>query len=274
MRRNPGSTRDSDIGHEIFVKDIGVHEAHNKLKLSGEMLGKTEYDIVVDILRQEGNLSEDLALPEFCVLTSDDLAYENYVGDAGRFIPQQSHIKQNPPNKKIFIQPSADTQLLKRDEVMIVFHVNMHAGKLMHEQEYVLKEPDRYAREQRRRAFAEAVNGRLLYLRDGPKFHYHTMSIHGVVIKKEDLEKSAALIQENPEKFRLGNKFYSREELEQNEEEFRENLRGEFKTLEPYGKRHNTVGEQMMEQIRDFYGPAAAAIARAEYENWLLTKED
>src|SRR3989344_6070886 len=64
-RRNEAVLSDPEIFKESLLLDREVNHAPENLKDAGKIVGKNEYDIIVDILRQEGTLSEAFGLAEF-----------------------------------------------------------------------------------------------------------------------------------------------------------------------------------------------------------------
>lgn len=44
------------------------------------------------------------------------------------------------------------------------------------------------------------------------RWHAAKVKVFGIAVPKEDLEKGASIIRDNPEKFRIGEQFYSEEE--------------------------------------------------------------
>lgn len=186
-KRNQYKASDPDVYNEMIVRDRELHRIHEELKHFGEKIDKGEYDVIVDILRQEGNLSEEFGLPEFCVLTTEDIFLE-YAGGPG-FVPKDGKMPYRKMSDKVSIGSKPDLNFFNEKEVMIVFNTLLYEGKGNYYDEYVTEAPDRWAREKRMVQLADAVGGRTMGFVDSREFHAHRMSLQGVIIKKNDLGK-------------------------------------------------------------------------------------
>src|SRR3989344_5698272 len=65
---------DPDVRNEIQLVDAERHDIHLELSEVGERLGKNMTDVMVDLIRQQGNL-EEFGLPEFAILTEDEVEW-------------------------------------------------------------------------------------------------------------------------------------------------------------------------------------------------------
>ena len=82
------------------VLNSQVHEWHGQLEEAGKKIGKGEYDVIVDISRQEGNLQDaGFNLPEFSLLTTDDV----FLGNAGteEFVPRDGKVPRRKSRSRI-----------------------------------------------------------------------------------------------------------------------------------------------------------------------------
>lgn len=202
QRRVPRGAVDEEIGTAIRVVDQERHETHLKLIELGRQLGKSKDDVLVDIIRKDGTLDE-YGLPEFSILTEDDIIdtgdwhnpyYFNVDPDARR----PSREAPDSYYKK------GGESLIKSDEVMFVFAI----VPIKNYGEDALDPEDYDERVKRAQALAEEVGGKIFEERDSG-YHEAYAKILGVIVPKKGLEKVAATIRNNPNKYRIGNEFYS-----------------------------------------------------------------
>ena len=96
-----------------------------------------------------------------------------------------------------------DRKQLNNDEVLLIFDYTMadDGGGLMYSE-------DHNQRMMRAELLAKEIGGRFVSIDEGA--HHESTETIGVAFPKEDLEKVAAIIRNNPKKFRLGEEFYKK----------------------------------------------------------------
>jgi len=273
-RRNEAVLSDPEIFKESLLLDREVNHAHENLKDAGKIVGKNEYDIIVDILRQEGNLSEAFGLPEFCILTTNDV----FLGNAGgeQFVPRGEKIpRRKLENIPLKTGTDEDNRFFTKDDALIVFEVVLYEGKGSYYDEWVIHAPDSYAREHRARALAEKLDVHTRWFADAEEemFHAHRISLGGVTIKKKDIGLVAATIRENPKLYRLGKEFYTEEEIKKNDEEFEKSLTEAYKAMGKYGN-YEQNARMFLARIRQVYGAGYSRTAQEVYDRWVVTKRE
>jgi len=186
----------------LVAVDNERHQIHLKLIELGKRVGKDENDILVDILRKDKTL-EAYGLPEFSVLKEGDIikASEwdysdyNFNIEPGLNLPSF----ELPRNME-----EGEESIIGRKEIMIVFAV-------VPVNQYEDLDPEDYKeRVERATALAEETGGRFFEEVDAGN-HTAFAKILGVIISSKNLDKVAAIIRNNPEKYRLGRNFYSGE---------------------------------------------------------------
>ena len=220
-KRSPGGLQNKEIASAIRLIDEERHNIHLELIDFGERLGKDKETVLIDIIRQDCTL-EDFGLPEFSISTDEDIIttkdwhnpyYFNV--DAKKRRPSKTsstkgttadyrwdRFRQEEAMNNPIIKESEEA--IKYDEVMIVFAIVP-----VDNDGYDNKRPDDFSERQKRaQALAEAVGGKTFQAYDSA-YHEGTAEILGVTIPKEDLEKVATIIRENPNKFRIGEQYYS-----------------------------------------------------------------
>lgn len=222
--------RDETTWGIISQANEKMHDTHLKLLSVAESLGMSESDVLVDIFRYRNSL-EEYDLPEFSILTPDDIGAEFSGGSSypidpetarpGRvlFGKEELH-KEHLEYKRYKNEEAGEEELayeepyeepLAQDEVLIIFSVST---KVVIAFDVIATDTpaDEELRLKRARALAEQVAGRFF---EGSDTIYHTgpAYIAGVVIKKNKLEEVVSMIRDNPKKYRIGEDFFSDEEL-------------------------------------------------------------
>ena len=219
-RRFPGGRRDPEILTHAQIIDAERHELHLKLLKLGEQLGKNRNDVWIDVLRKQGTLA-GYDLPEFAILKASDFG--------GPLDDINFDLKKNEPGPLREIREIVgrgkgykSDEKIETDEVFIVFGVAPIEHNFGPEEDYdgsvdIMGPPDFGIRIRRAEALAEISGGRFLQTLDNYP-HESSMKIVGVIIPKERLEKTAAVIRANPKQLRIGEEFYSEEELKEVDE--------------------------------------------------------
>lgn len=197
---------DKEITERAIELDRERHEMHLKLLEMGENLGKSKNDVLVDIVRQDRTL-EEYGLPEFSILKEDDIVetgdwhnpYYFNVDEEARLPSEGDEIKWARNDGK---------NAISKDKFMLVFAI----VPIENYGEDDLDPIDYQVRVKRAEKLAEEIGGKFFEERDSG-YHEGSAKILGVILPKKDLEKIAGTIRGNPEKFRLGEEFYSEAEL-------------------------------------------------------------
>ncbi len=273
-RQTEKTYNDPEVVARSSMLNSELHSRHIQLSEAGEKLGKGEHDVIVDILRQEGNLeSSGFGLPEFSLLTTDDI----FMGNAGEehFVPRNGVIPaRTRRDMHVTVGNDNDQRFFTKDDVLVVFEVTLYEGKGNFMDEWITYAPDSYAREQRARALAQQLGTSTRWFDDADPeygFHAHSISLGGVVVKKKDLEHAAATIRDNPKLYRLGKEFYSEEEIKKNDEEYRKHLGSAYDVMGRYGN-YEQNAQKFMRRIRQVYGAQAFTTAEKVYKEWVLKK--
>lgn len=169
QRKNPGGATDPEVKSSMQIIDRERHQVHLKLIEIGTKLEKDKNDVMLDILKSEGSLY-DYNLPEFSIKTAED----------------------ELNNEKLFQQ----------DEVFLIFAITTMDA----ETDEMAPPEDYEERKKRAEGLAKEIAGRLVNGEEGSR--HESVLLLGVVFPKKDLEHVAAIIRDNPKKFRLGKEFY------------------------------------------------------------------
>ncbi len=168
-RKNPGGLTDPEIKAQMNFIDQERHQIHLQLIELGAKLGKNKTDVLMDIIKEECSL-EEFGLPEFSIKTEEN-------------------------------EINWDTNALKQGEILLIFDITNcdEGGAPMYEE-------DHEERKKRAEALIKEMGGRLIEETEGA--YHETVYYLGITLPKENLEKVAAIIRDNPKKFRLGKEFY------------------------------------------------------------------
>lgn len=205
---------DEESRRLVKFLDKERNEIHQKLKSVGEKIGKSELDILTDIIRQNKNL-EQYGLPEFFLLDSNDIESYEFNLD-NNFEPKNIKLERDSTLRRIMDQSS----------VVIPYAIGYKSydgydpddtddeGQFVYPKDISVRT---------RRAYKLALEAGFLEvmddMMDGPSFHESSAMIVGVVVPKTRLEEVLGIIRNNPEKFRIGEKFYSKEEKKEIKED-------------------------------------------------------
>jgi hypothetical protein len=270
-----GRRENPRVEETIQRLDQERHELHLRLVEAGQKIGKNEYDILADIMERSGNL-EEFGLPEFSIMTHHESSF--FVG---------SEVKQ--------------------DEVVLVFDTVYFGGDRRKNQKDALYPPDETIRQSRAKALAEALGTSIALLKDSRFFHSHTMDRTGVILKTSQIEETLALIRSNPEKYRLGEKSYSPDEIDGANAHFQQHCKELWNYWAADKYRSYVYGEEWdgwtdsereeeydrlvservesveqkieasiqedIEKIRRDFGERAASVAQKAYQDWRTDRE-
>lgn len=160
---------------EIESVDRERHQIHLKLLEAGSKIDKNEEAVLIDIIRKQGSLAE-YGLPEFSILPS-------WKGDSN--------------SNKCFLMYSI-SEVVSSDEEKGTFELAV---------------PDDYrVLRARAEALAEKIHGELYEDFDSEYFHSVSLRYLGVRIPTGNLEEAVETIRNAPEKYRIGEQFYSTQE--------------------------------------------------------------
>lgn len=223
---------DEETRNIIQVAETERHNVHIELEAVGKRIGKNKDAIMIDILRKDGNL-EEYDLPEFILLSSDDLNEYGNVDTKVELVNGRLVTKISNDNLKTLSEAdstdvatktksveelSSKEEGLDPDETMLVYTVTTYpmgtySGGIQRSQ------IDFTLRKERQKLLAKDLGAREVYLIDVP-FHENYLSLSGVAVKKDQLEKVASIIREHPYKYRLGKQFYIDEEQNRSEDDY------------------------------------------------------
>ena len=220
-----GSVVDKQIDFKTRELDKERNTIHKQLKNIGNKVGRSEVDIMTDILRQQGSLAE-YGLAEFVILTANDLTgmtFNSLHVDGGRIAIG---------NPRVFDYHDAfDHSHINDDKVLFVYEV-MPQCALGHFEGY-LRSKDYFIREKRAKRLAKDLKLKVFQARDYQYFHDSTVSVMGVIVPKNRLVEVAEQMRKKPMEYRIGKEFYSEEENDY--------IEGAYKQMieEDIGERNN-----------------------------------
>ncbi len=224
-RKHPLERRDEAVQWEILEIDKERNQIHQKLNRIAEQVGRTKEDVIVDMVRWQKSLKE-FGLPEFSVLDSGDMIESfgsTYFNIALQLDRPQFHEKRETVLGEPFLKGSEDEEkhskpVIADDELLIVFSINTILPKFGYPRGYGMleeKKPFDYdERIARAKNLAKKTNGKFFINTQG-SHHESDANVMGVVIPKKNLEKVAGVIRNDPEKFRLGEQFYTDSTLQE-----------------------------------------------------------
>ncbi|MBL4644348.1 MAG: hypothetical protein JKX80_00595 [Candidatus Pacebacteria bacterium] len=162
------------IKSAISEMDIKRHDVHLQLRVLGRKLGKSEHQVDTDVLLAKGSL-EGYGLPEFIVITSDD------IGDG-----------LNLQEDEMFI-------LFEWESVFEGIYEPVLYTKLLHQR---MNELIQLAPEMVQYETAD----------DSAYFHDHTSTMYGVIVKQDNIDEVIKIMHENAGKVRVDPRFFSETE--------------------------------------------------------------
>ena len=197
---------DQELIDKITEIDQERHLKHLRLLEIGKKLDKGKSDVLVDIVR-EGRTLEDYGLPEFSILTGEDVIMVN--DDRKSFEFNLDPKEPLPSNKRIIIDQEVKRLISKRKFILVfaIYHIGNKSDN-----ETKLDSSDYYETILNR---AKDLAGELSELKAefvnicDTDYHDAKVRIIGVRFKNEDFRKVFATILNNKERFRL-----TREEIE------------------------------------------------------------
>lgn len=188
---------------------------HKELILLGKKIDKSEYDVLVDIIRQRKTL-EEYGLPEFMIMKSSD------------FMMDRLGVKDREHNFNINFntfepglpktEDDFEGDFFDGKSVAIVYSITpvMSWGATGYIR---VHQKDDALCWKRAHDLAEEVGGEVLNL-SSSEYHDTGVDILTVIIPKERLERVISIIRNNAMKFRIGGQFYTKEEKEKAERDF------------------------------------------------------
>ena len=217
---------DSELIEKIHEMDTERHEIHIRLLEIGGKLGKDKGDILVDIVREQRTL-EEYGLPEFSILTEEDIIktddyHQPYYFNLDTDRDSKEDWKTDWKGRSDWESIRSDEKKedgIPKDTFMLVFAIvpiEGYGGDELEPEDYTV-------RLRRARRLAKQMGGEVFEKRDSG-YHEATAKILGVIFPKKDMEKVAGVIRSNPERFRLGQEFYSKNETDFMKSEDKEGL--------------------------------------------------
>lgn len=194
---------DEELARQIIFVDKERNKIHRKLKEVGAELGRKEVDVMADILREHGSLAE-YGLPEFFVILGEDLSAEGF-----NLTKDLKRPKERFPEKGV-TDPQLSEEFDWQSDIVIPFVViprfqyNPYSSMPLAPKDIAIREL---------RAMALAKEAKLKTI-DGAddRWHAANVEIFGVVVPANRIEEVAGIIRNSPEKFRVGEEFYSAED--------------------------------------------------------------
>jgi hypothetical protein len=211
-KRYPVPT-DPEVAEKISELDKERHDLHLRLVEAGKFFDKDEKDVLIDIVRRNRTL-EEYGLPEFSILTPDDISktgewHDPYVFgvDEKAGLPEEITFKYyRKPNKNSIDEAY---RVIPENKFVLLFEVDYITTD--ENGEDIENGPeDHTERSSRAYRLAKEAGGEILRLHDSD-YHTASVSIFGVTFDKKDFEKVVQLIRDNPQKFRLGKEFYDKD---------------------------------------------------------------
>ncbi|HSX41833.1 MAG TPA: hypothetical protein VLE93_00610 [Candidatus Saccharimonadales bacterium] len=200
FRRLHVDPTDLEAQQQLVELEGDRHQIHLSLTEVGAKINRTGNDILVDIIRTDRTL-EELGLPEFSILTSEDLSGGNWNVDAENLLPGETY----KPRVQGYRFDSEEQ--VKEGEICLVYDIAPMEG------DYWEPKPafpaDYQQKLGRAQALCQSFGGRLFEDQDGYHHDDTSVFITGVILPKESLAKTAAFIREHPQELRLGEEFYA-----------------------------------------------------------------
>jgi hypothetical protein len=249
---------DEELDKLILFVDRERDDIHKELRESGTRLGKNEMDIMTDILRQEGSLAE-YGLPEFFFLDSEDMLSpafnidlgNRWHGEPGSLRAQKLGAEKNGGlGGNYELDPSA---------VVVPFVIKPKWSDSNYGGAYLGPE-DSDIRTRRALELAKTAGLEIFADRDYQYFHDSKISIFGVVVPKNRIAEIAATIRDDPDKFRVGEDFYSEQECKEVELSHRKLIEYEIKYLSDEDKKDYWNARKM------YFGEEPPEAERAKIE--------
>lgn len=209
------------------------HSFHLELLTLAPLIYKNEVSVRTDLLRSRGNLGE-YGLPEISILKPADfqIAVEDYNQPRGPRIVEKIMSKLNSSNLNTPVPVNENEQWMYRDysevpkngEIMFVYDTSeLYVTSLLYSAGIMLNSPNSNVIEARGERLAQdtGLNYSVVYHAD----YFHSVEdftrVHGLIVPENDIEKIAAIIRDNPEKYSTNNKYFNEQELDQIKKKFR-----------------------------------------------------
>ncbi|MDP3963462.1 MAG: hypothetical protein Q8Q39_03115 [bacterium] len=213
--RHGGVENDPELLNAVRTFDEERHRIHLELKRIGASLGKSENDIIADIRLLEKSL-EEYGLPEFVLMDSESF-----------------YNLQEPP--------FAD------DKLAIVYETGtQYWSDPIFTNDLWTESKDKPVRRKRGEALAKKLGGEFITIVDGNTFHDTDAYYASVVMPKERLMDAVNMIRKYPDKYRIGDEFYS----DKDREEIKKYLQNEITNIQ----RRLEATKENNEHIKKTYG--------------------
>src|SRR3989344_7997494 len=249
---------DPDVQNEIQLVDAERHDIHLELSEVGERLGKNMTDVMVDLIRQQGNL-EEFGLPEFAILTEDEVEWLQNGATSLAIVRGNAEFENTP---ELF--PRRESGILGGPQnILLVYDVCTHQFGDGYSHRSQLLNPDSEIRADRMMQLAEATSAEPYHFFDGFSHGVNT-SVSGLIIPKDQLEIIASLIRVHPERYRLQSEFYTPPDVDKARQAYILSLEKVVSDLEELGHSfsHETDAAQgFLNYIKHYHGDEARALA-------------
>jgi hypothetical protein len=187
-----------NLQDKLKALDDERHQTHLQLLDLGAQLGKDKESVFADIIRKNKTLDE-LGLPEFSILVENDIVEHS---EDRALLMSDDDIRIHRPRFQ-----NAES-LIPKDKCILVFDI---AEAQTDETGQFTNTVETGVKWERAEALARAIGGEVFSEQDS-EFHDASVLIVGVMFPKKELEKVAAIIRDNPEKYRLKKEFFSEDE--------------------------------------------------------------
>lgn len=262
--------------HRIAILDDEREKLHRRLESLGKELGKSKHDVLGDIIRREGNLSE-YGVKGYGVISHADLYHETNFG--GLHIDRKTGMCRREVSEAALLQGEIDDDYFPEGqenyereyysvdvpEIGPVSHrTSLEAGEFgivfgstftmdIDYFDVEMRPPDYHERWRRAVKAAQEFGAEPLLMTMGG-FH-DTTTISGVVIRSEDIEQFARLLRENPDRYSVVRSEIPADILDRDKylaiRDFESMIKRMF--LDEEGEGVDSISEQYMENRRQYF---------------------
>lgn len=248
----------------VRVLDSERHDIHLKMLELGGKMGKSKADVLADLLREEGNLSE-YGLPEFSLLVPEDI-YWGYVGVNPKTLQlesRQESLKSYQGSKEMAESRKSETQegsweyypktAIKEGYSLVVFGAEPQGMRNLPEGGFPIEPKDYSERLRRAEKIAKEMGFEVIHHSDGYIGNHGTsIYIMGVAVPNDKIEEFCSKIRERSD-LRIGYEFYSPEVREKIEEDFRIMIEKDIDRIIKESRPRDMTNPVVQERIKKYF---------------------